>query len=78
MSGSRHYVEGDETDETSDSEEGSEDEAEVVSTAAQINVRRPRERPSPTVKDASFKLWNFGAAQVPQQADAPSQHQATV
>ncbi|GJE98645.1 WD40 repeat domain-containing protein [Phanerochaete sordida] len=58
VSGSRHYVEGGDSDseESSEDESGSDDE---VSTDVQINVRRPRERPSPSVRDASFKIWDF-------------------
>ena len=62
VAGSRHYTEGDGTDSPSSDSESTDEETDGVENdappARKIMVKRPRERPSPTVKDASFKVWN--------------------
>ncbi|KIP12211.1 hypothetical protein PHLGIDRAFT_371864 [Phlebiopsis gigantea 11061_1 CR5-6] len=63
VSGSRHYTGGGDSDGSSSdlesaNEEFNEDEDDI-SAPRRVAVRRTRERPSPTVKDASFKLWSF-------------------
>jgi telomerase Cajal body protein 1 len=76
VSGSRHYLEGGDPG-SSSSDSGSTDgenegeEAQMVSTAVRLHAKHPRERPSPQVKDASVKLWNFdGAEQRPDSQQA--------